>query len=416
MSKGGPRLPTGTTVRVMFQECQCDSAYLNQPETVIPLMQKAIRAVKLNDLNFTHWAFDGGGSTLAFILSESHVAMHTWPEYDHMVLIDVSVCDFRLSNRARTIALCDKFADIFQPRKILREVEDMIPRLEEMTPQGVSLAVEVESVVEMRRSAYQDILIADTKGYGRTLVLDGVFQVGERDHEFYTEPMVHIPLLEVESPRRVLVCGGADGASARHVLMHPSVEQCVVVDFDADVLDMSRTHLSALHRGCFDDPRCECVANAASDWIRTNYRERAFDAIIFDTNDPGSAADELFSETLLGHLQEMLAEDGVLALHIGAPSQYPEIAKKLVARVVERFGCVYPYWSFVPIFGTYLVWLLCYKSKAGHLSALPVIQRRLDERELSGKTRVVSWDTYHAAFCIPPCMRPCLPGVRFYHP
>ena len=44
--------------------------------------------------------FPGGGATLVWVLAESHLVLHLWPEEDH-VTVDLHICDYRTENEAR---------------------------------------------------------------------------------------------------------------------------------------------------------------------------------------------------------------------------------------------------------------------------------------------------------------------------
>jgi S-adenosylmethionine/arginine decarboxylase-like enzyme len=50
--------------------------------------------------------FPGGGATLVWVLAESHLVLHLWPEEDH-VTIDLHICDYRTENEARARRLRD---------------------------------------------------------------------------------------------------------------------------------------------------------------------------------------------------------------------------------------------------------------------------------------------------------------------
>lgn len=44
--------------------------------------------------------FPSGGATLVWVLAESHLVLHLWPEYDRAT-VDLHVCDYRDGNAAR---------------------------------------------------------------------------------------------------------------------------------------------------------------------------------------------------------------------------------------------------------------------------------------------------------------------------
>ena len=53
--------------------------------------------------------FTGGGATLVWILAESHLVLHLWPELGRAT-VDLHVCDYRESNRAKAHRLRDALA------------------------------------------------------------------------------------------------------------------------------------------------------------------------------------------------------------------------------------------------------------------------------------------------------------------
>ena len=67
------------------------------------------------------------------------------------------------------------------------------------------------------KSKFQDVLVAQTKTWGRALFLDGVIQCTERDEMSYQEMMAHVPIYAHPSPKKVLVIGAGDGGVVREV-------------------------------------------------------------------------------------------------------------------------------------------------------------------------------------------------------
>ena len=71
----------------------------------------------------------------------------------------------------------------------------------------------------------QDVLVAETKTWGRALFLDGVIQLTQKDEMSYQEMMAHVPIFAHPNPKSVLVIGAGDGGVVREVLKHKSVER-----------------------------------------------------------------------------------------------------------------------------------------------------------------------------------------------
>ncbi|MBI2958552.1 MAG: spermidine synthase, partial [Chloroflexi bacterium] len=93
------------------------------------------------------------------------------------------------------------------------------------------------------KSRFQTVDIIETGGFGRCLVLDGRIQSCEGDEFVYHESLVHPVMTTHPHPAKVLIAGGGEGATSRHVLMHPSVDRLVMVDIDEEVIQVSRKHL-----------------------------------------------------------------------------------------------------------------------------------------------------------------------------
>ena len=76
--------------------------------------------------------FPGGGATLVWVLSESHLVLHLWPEHDWITL-DLHVCDYRDLNAVRARQLRDALDDLcFAPgSSVWRELAVCGPRLVE---------------------------------------------------------------------------------------------------------------------------------------------------------------------------------------------------------------------------------------------------------------------------------------------
>lgn len=136
-------------------------------------------------------------------------------------------------------------------------------------------------------SAYQKYLIAENPAFGRFLVLDDVVQSTEADEFIYHEGIVHPAMLAVGSPRRVLILGGGEGATAREVLRWPSVERVDMIDIDAEVVAACRLHLPRHHAGAFDDPRLHVQHIDAVEFLgRIRTARELYDVVISDLSDP----------------------------------------------------------------------------------------------------------------------------------
>ena len=202
---------------------------------------------------------------------------------------------------------------------------------------------ELTAVHARGRSAFQEFLIGENPAFGRILSLDGVVQSTEADEFIYHEGIVQPAMLAVGDPRRVLVLGGGEGATAREVLRWPSVTHVDMVDIDAEVVAACRAHLPRHHQGSFDDPRLVLRHTDAVAFLhdRAGDDER-YDVVISDMTDPvdDGPATFCFTREYFGAVSDVLTDDGVLAVQAG-PLSPVEVA--LHAKVVRTLRSAFPY-------------------------------------------------------------------------
>ena len=65
---------------------------LEKMDVGVPLLEKIITALQLNVVSKTGYQFQPVGYTYAFVLSESHFTIHTYPEY-RSCFIDIFCCN-----------------------------------------------------------------------------------------------------------------------------------------------------------------------------------------------------------------------------------------------------------------------------------------------------------------------------------
>ncbi|KXZ57047.1 SPS1 protein [Gonium pectorale] len=128
-------------------------------------------------------------------------------------------------------------------------------------------------------------------------VEDGVREMAAK--QVYHELLVHPPLLHHKNPKRVFIMGGGEGATAREVLRHASVEKVVMVDIDQVVTDFCSRHLER-NTDAFRDPRLTLINDDARVQLEVAPDE-SFDIIISDLADPldGGPCYQLYTQTLL---------------------------------------------------------------------------------------------------------------------
>lgn len=219
------------------------------------------------------------------------------------------------------------------------------------THRGLHLGFEVSTIHYLAKTAYQEVLIAETPAFGKALFMDRILQSAAFDEGRYHSALVHPGMFAHRAPRRVLIGGGGEGATLREVLRHPGVEAVRMVDIDAEAVVACRAHLPEWHRGAFDDPRVELV----HDDIRHCLEGEAgrWDVVILDLGDPVASQSSMLAATreFYALVRGALREGGVLALQAGEADGAASTNFATFLETLRRaFGHVVPYRLAIPSF------------------------------------------------------------------
>lgn len=244
--------------------------------------------------------------------------------------------------------------------------------------------------------------------FGRLLFLDGELQSASGDEFIYHEALVHPALVAHPEPRRVVVLGGAEGATVREVLCHKTVQRAVMIDLDREVVEASKKHLPEFSAGAFSDPRCEVVIGDARAWLEQT--RETFDVIVSDLTEPGpgSPSAGLFSREFFRLVQNRLAKGGVLSLQAsranpGCLDMHARIRETLgsVFRTVRTLVC------FIPSYACH--WAMAVASDVHDPAALGVdeVDRILLGRGVEGR-RYYDGLTHRRLFALPLYVRRAL--------
>ena len=112
-----------------LHDCRCDPACFTDAARLQDWCVAAARAAGLQAVGqavhrFPATSLGAGGVTVAVLLAESHLCLHTWPER-RAVTADVYVCNFGADHTGKAQALMDAVVERFragssQLRSVLR--------------------------------------------------------------------------------------------------------------------------------------------------------------------------------------------------------------------------------------------------------------------------------------------------------
>ncbi|MGB5813004.1 MAG: polyamine aminopropyltransferase [Polyangiales bacterium] len=252
----------------------------------------------------------------------------------------------------------------------------------------------VEETLYSERSEYQQIEIIQTSGFGRVLVIDGVFMTSEADEFFYHEMLVHPALTSAPRIRRVLVIGGGDGGTVREVLRHPTVDECVMIELDEMVVEASKAHLPRIGTA-WDDARLDVRFIDGVDYVKRT-DDPKYDVILIDGTDPVGPGAALFDEAFYDGCKRILAPDGVLALQSASPFLMMNTFVETQHKLRTRFAEVHPYTGPVPLYGTG-TWSWTWCSNMG----TPLHADPIRQATISQGSRAYNTEIHRAAFALP---------------
>jgi len=224
---------------------------------------------------------------------------------------------------------------------------------EKVTP-TFSTSTQLEAILHEEKSKFQNVGVIRTTDFGTTLVLDRRTQSTEKDEFIYHESLVHPAMVTHECPKSVFIGGGGEGATAREVLRHKSVERLVMVDIDDAVVQICKKHLPGMVGGCYDDQRMELVIGDAKKWIEDT--SETFDVIILDIADPteGGPGTALYFKSFYETVRKKLNANGIFVTQSGGAGllTYEECFTVIHNTMKHAFENVSGYISEVPSFGS----------------------------------------------------------------
>jgi len=282
--------------------------------------------------------FPGGGLTAVWLLSESHLSIHTWPEHGFIAL-DIYTCGNSLAAdrlvesmfgmlkpRSSKVSFVERGSDlshavqappVASPKKV-----ETVPSFSRTPTAGDSIVFGTKrphplvfpttvdicvnegfdgdecnlwrnaSLLYSQRSAIQLLEVVDRQSGERCLLLDGITQFcDEEDNQLYTSSLTDTVVKPVTQARAgdidVYVVGGGDGWIGNHLLSTYSslIRSISIIDIDPVVSDVTRKFFPIVTGvDSFKDSRAQYIAGDAVRWLR-NARDQSADVVIIDCTD-----------------------------------------------------------------------------------------------------------------------------------
>mmetsp|Transcript_4601 Transcript_4601/g.12232 ORF Transcript_4601/g.12232 Transcript_4601/m.12232 type:complete len:319 (+) Transcript_4601:69-1025(+) len=279
---------------------------------------------------------------------------------------------------------------------------------EELEP-GLRVSYGLKEQLASSKSKFQTVDVVDLDPFGRTLLIDGLIQSCQVDEYVYHESLVHPALLSHPCPKSVYIGGGGEGSTAREVLRHSTVERCVMVDIDADVVNFCRDNLPE-NADAFKDPRLELVIDDAKAVLENS--PTGFDVIIMDLDDPleGGPCYQLYTVEFYNMCKRKLNPGGVFVTQSGQAGvkRHHLVWSPVYSTLKQVFPAVHAYnqavYSFLDEWGWNLAFV---DSGMGTLLEPEQVDARIAER-IKGELRFLDGESYRGLFCLSKAHRATL--------
>lgn len=87
---------------------------ISHTEELVPIMEKIVKKLDLNEVNRAFHQFEPEGVTGVIVLSESHFAVHTYPESEK-VYLDIFCCSKNFNpNLASSVIMNEFDVEVFE--------------------------------------------------------------------------------------------------------------------------------------------------------------------------------------------------------------------------------------------------------------------------------------------------------------
>jgi spermidine synthase len=423
----------GRHILVEFYGCSPD--IMNDVIVIEQSMVNAAKEARATVINSTFHHFSPYGVSGVVVIQESHLAIHTWPEYGYAA-VDIFTCGDEVNPWISFDFLKIAFkADYGSAIEINRGQVDLMKRvnIDYLIKERQGTEVELQHKVKFNRdvwftdkdenialslrhtgellyrakSEFQTVQILNSYAYGKMLTIDNLVMTTEKDEFIYHEMISHISMQSHPNPKKVLVIGGGDGGTIRELFRYEGVEKVVMVEIDGNVVEACKLHLPQI-ASQFDNPKLELHIADGIQYV-ADAADASFDVVLVDGSDPAGPAEGLFSATFYNNVNRILKADGILALQSESPHFHKKAFIELNSCLKDIFGkdSVHTYLAHIPTYPTGLWSFTC--ATKGNVHPLNGLN---DEaaNQFSEKNDLKVYDAqvHRAAFVLPPFVRKML--------
>ena len=410
---------------ILVEFMRCDPNIMNDVSGIERDMVEAARKAGATVINSTFHHFSPYGVSGVVVIEESHLAIHTWPEYGYAA-VDLFTCGemdawisfdylkecfksasysaIEMKRGSKNLLTRNDF-DISSMRQRADEWKnpDMYTRNVWFTDKDENQAVSLRYTGEVLHDVqtdFQRVRILESPKYGKLLTLDDMFMTTENDEFHYHEMIAHPAMFAHKNVKNVLVIGGGDGGTIREVLRHESVEKVTMVEIDGEVIEACKKYLPSIAAE-FDNPKLDLIVGDGIEYVK-NASPEAYDMIIVDGSDPVGPAEGLFSVAFYNDCYKALNANGILVSQ-GESPKFNENAFADVHKTIRGLfgeGNAHVALFYVPTYPTGM-WSFQFGIKNGDMSLKDIDTKEVDVFVDANGLKYYNSEIHHAALALP---------------
>lgn len=410
---------------ILVEFMRCDPNIMNDVSGIERDMVEAARKAGATVINSTFHHFSPYGVSGVVVIEESHLAIHTWPEYGYAA-VDLFTCGemdawisfdylkecfksasysaIEMKRGSKNLLTRNDF-DISSMRQRADEWKnpDMYTRNVWFTDKDENQAVSLRYTGEVLHDVqtdFQRVRILESPKYGKLLTLDDMFMTTENDEFHYHEMIAHPAMFAHKNVKNILVIGGGDGGTIREVLRHDTVEKVTMVEIDGEVIEACKKYLPSIAAE-FNNPKLDLIVGDGIEYVK-NASPEAYDMIIVDGSDPVGPAEGLFSVAFYNDCYKALNSNGFLVSQGESPkfneNTFADVHKTIRGLFGE--GNAHVALFYVPTYPTGM-WSFQFGIKNGDMSLRDIDTEEVDAFVDAEGLKYYNSEIHYAALALP---------------
>ena len=354
----------GRHILVEFLNCKAD--VLNDVVQIEKAMVEAAQIAGATVINSTFHHFSPYGVSGVVVIQESHLAIHTWPEYRYAA-VDLFTCgdtvdpwvsfeflkkafdasysalemnrgSTHIMKKGTTLQVKPNDAENYDPAKGYK-INRNVWFTDKDENQALSLRYTGDVFFD-EVSPYQRVRILESCSYGKMLAIDDMVMCTERDEYHYHEMIAHPAVQAFQSVagplKNALVIGGGDGGTIRELFKYNTVDKITMVEIDEAVVRASKQHLPTIATE-FGNPKLNLIIGDGIQFIAETQAEQ-YDIIVVDGSDPAGPAEGLFTKSFYANCMKALKPNGILVTQGESPMFHSKTFVELNHCLKSVFG------------------------------------------------------------------------------